>query len=392
MSRFFEIESERGGLAARAGRLRTGHGAVETPVFMPVGTQGSVKALTPAHLEEIGVPIILGNTYHLNLRPGSETIRKLGGLHRFMGWEGPILTDSGGYQVFSLSRLRKINEKGISFRSHIDGDPVFLGPAEVMKIQQNLRSDIAMVLDECTPNRSERDTCARAVERTLRWAVECLSLAEESSFRGEGGQVFGIVQGSVFQDLRIECAEALASFDFDGFAIGGVSVGETEAEMLEQVRWVQPHLPEESPLYLMGVGTPPQLLKMVALGVDMFDCVMPTRAARHGTAFTPTGPINISNSRYREDERPLVDELDNYTCRSFSRSYLRHLVMAKELLAHTLLTIHNLHFNMDLMRQVREHIVQGDFEKWHEKWIAKYEEGGEEGVNPGKPGLRSAQQ
>ena len=363
------------GLAARAGRLRTRHGEVATPVFMPVGTQASVKSLTPEHLDEIGARIILGNTYHLNLRPGSDTIRKLGGLHQFMGWGGPILTDSGGYQVFSLSRFRRITEQGISFRSHIDGEVVFLGPAEVMKIQRNLGSDIAMVLDECAPYRSERDACAQAVERTVCWADLCLSLADEIGFRREGGQVFGIVQGSVFEDLRTKCSEALVAMDFDGFAIGGVSVGESEPEMYEQVKWVSPQIPKDYPLYLMGVGTPPQMLRMVAKGVDMFDCVMPTRAARHGTVFTPTGPINISNSKYREDDRPVVDGADNYTCRNFSRSYLRHLVMAKELLAHTLLSIHNLHFYIEVMRQARQHIIERDFDRWHEEWISRYEGG-----------------
>ncbi len=371
------------GLAARAGRLRTQHGDVATPIFMPVGTQASVKSLTPVHLHEAGARVILGNTYHLNLRPGSDTIRKLGGLHQFMGWGGPILTDSGGYQVFSLSRLRKITEEGVFFRSHIDGKVVFLGPGEVMKIQQNLGSDIAMVLDECSPSQSERDVCTQAVERTVCWADRCLTIANETGFRKEGGQVFGIVQGSVFEDLRTECSKTLVSMGFDGFAIGGVSVGESESEMFKQVKWVSSQIPKDYPLYVMGVGTLPQMLRMVAKGVDMFDCVMPTRAARHGMVFTPSGPINISNSKYREDDRPLVDGVDNYTCRNFSRSYLRHLVTSKELLAHTLLSIHNLHFYIEIMRQARQHIIEGDFDVWYKEWISIYE-GNKETVNTDK--------
>lgn len=360
--------------AARRGRLRTRHGMVETPIFMPVGTQGTVKAITPAHLHEIGAQIILGNTYHLNLRPGSELVRELGGLHRFMGWDGPILTDSGGFQVFSLAKLREIRDDGVAFQSHLDGAKLFLGPQEVMTIQRNLGSDIAMVIDECPPWPCEKDACAAAVARSYRWAGQCKQIALDSGFLAEGHHVFAIVQGSTFDDLRREAAESLAALDFPGYAVGGVSVGEPEPEMLKQVGATTPFLPVNKPRYTMGLGTPPQLLKMIALGVDMFDCVMPTRVARNGLVFTPDGPMNIRNERFRADPRPLVEGLGNYTSR-FSRAYLRHLQMAGEMLAGTLLTIHNLHFYLDLMAQARAHLEAGDFTPWSRSWIERYEAG-----------------
>ncbi len=359
--------------AARRGRLLTRHGTVETPEFMPVGTQGTVKAVTPAQLHEIGARIILGNTYHLNLRPGADVVRSLGGLHAFMGWDGPILTDSGGFQVFSLAKLRQVSDAGITFQSHLDGATVFLGPREVMAIQQSLGSDIAMVLDECPPWPCERDVCLRAVERSRRWAGECLAAARDLGFAADGRQVFAIVQGSVFDDVRREAAAALAALDFPGYAIGGVSVGEPEAEMLRQVAVTAPCLPAAKPRYTMGLGTPPQLLKMIALGVDLFDCVMPTRVARNGQVFTPDGPLNLRNEKFRTDPRPVVEGLDNYTCRQFSRAYLRHLSLANEMLAGTLLTIHNLHFYLDLMKQARAHIETGDYAAWHRAWIERYE-------------------
>jgi len=359
--------------AARRGRLKTLHGVIETPIFMPVGTQGTVKAITPAHLHEIGAQIILGNTYHLNLRPGSGLIRELGGLHAFMGWDGPILTDSGGFQVFSLAKLRRVRDEGITFQSHLDGAELFLGPREVMGIQRDLGSDIAMVLDECPPWPCERDACVRAIERSQRWARECLAAAAESGFLASGHHVFGIVQGSTFDDLRREAAGALSALDFPGYAIGGVSVGEPEPEMIQQVAATAPHLPADKPRYTMGLGTPPQVLKMIALGVDMFDCVLPTRVARNGLAFTPDGPMNLRNERFRADPRPIVEGMANYTCRHFSRAYLRHLVQAGEMLAGTLLTIHNLHFYLDLVAQARARIEAGDFGLWHRAWIARYE-------------------
>ncbi len=358
--------------SARHGRLTTPHGEIETPVFMPDGTQGSVKAVTPAQLHEIGAQIVLGNTYHLNLRPGSDLIRDLGGLHKFMGWDGPILTDSGGFQVFSLAKLRRVRDEGIEFQSHLDGAALFLGPREVMTIQHQLGSDIAMVLDECPPWPCERADCVRAVERSERWARECLAVASDHGFGQDGRLVFAIVQGSTFEDLRREAALALAALDFPGYAVGGVSVGEPEPEMLRQVGATTPHLPAGKPRYTMGLGSPPQVLKMIALGVDMFDCVLPTRVARNGLAFTPEGPINLRNERYRSDPGPIVEGLDNYTCRHFSRAYLRHLSLANEMLAGTLLSIHNLHFYLDLMAQARRHIEAGDYAGWHRQWIERY--------------------
>ena len=371
----FQLLQTDSGTAARRGRLQTRHGVVETPIFMPVGTQGTVKALTPAHLREIGTQIILGNTYHLNLRPTSELIRELGGLHAFMGWNGPILTDSGGFQVFSLAKLRDVREDGVAFQSHLDGAKLFLGPKEVMAIQQNLGSDIAMVIDECPPWPCERDACVAAVARSHRWAQQCKTIATDSGFLAAGHHVFAIVQGSTFDDLRREAAEALAALDFPGYAVGGVSVGEPEPEMLKQVGATTPFLPIHKPRYTMGLGTPPQLLKMIALGVDMFDCVLPTRVARNGLAFTPDGPINLRNEKFRSDPRPIVEGADNYTCRNFSRAYLRHLTVAGEMLSGTLLTIHNLHFYLDLMAQARAQIEAGDYAAWHRAWIARYEAG-----------------
>ncbi len=370
----FQLLKTDAGTAARRGRLHTRHGVIETPIFMPVGTQGTVKSVTPQHLREIGAQIILGNTYHLNLRPGSQLIRELGGLHKFMGWDGPILTDSGGFQVFSLSRLRDIRDDGVAFASHLDGAKLFLGPREVMTIQQNLGSDIAMVIDECPPWPCERDACAKAVARSLRWAQQCKQIATENGFLAAGHHVFAIVQGSTFDDLRREAAESLAALDFPGYAVGGVSVGEPEPEMLKQVGATTPFLPADKPRYTMGLGTPPQLLKMIALGVDMFDCVLPTRVARNGLVFTPDGPMNLRNEQYRADPRPIMAGIANYAA-NFSRAYLRHLTLAGEILSPTLLTIHNLHFFLELMAQARAHLEAGDYASWHRAWIERYETG-----------------
>ncbi|MFH1497403.1 MAG: tRNA guanosine(34) transglycosylase Tgt [Verrucomicrobiota bacterium] len=360
--------------AARRGRLRTRHGVIETPIFMPVGTQGTVKSLTPDHLREIGAQIILGNTYHLNLRPGSDLVRDLGGLHGFMGWDGPILTDSGGFQVFSLAKLRTMRDDGVEFQSHLDGKPCFLGPREVMRIQQNLGSDIAMVIDECPPWPCDREATASACARSLRWAAQCKDIATGTGWLDAGHHLFAIVQGSTYDDLRREAAEQLGALDFPGYAVGGVSVGEPEPEMLKQVGATTPFLPADKPRYTMGLGTPPQLLKMVALGVDMFDCVLPSRVARNGLVFTPDGPLNLRNERFRADPGPIHPEVDNYASR-FSRAYLRHLTVAGEILSCTLLTLHNLHFYLDLMAQARAHIEAGDYAAWHRAWIARYEAG-----------------
>ena len=377
MSKHFDLIKTDVATAARRGRLRTLHGVVETPIFMPVGTQGTVKAVTPVQLRELGAQIILGNTYHLNIRPGSELVRDLGGLHRFMGWDGPILTDSGGFQVFSLAKLRDIRDDGIAFQSHLDGAKLFLGPREVMTIQANLGSDIAMVIDECPPWPCEREDCARAVARSQRWAEQCRQVATDNGFLAAGHHVFGIAQGSTFDDLRREAAEGLASLDLPGYAVGGVSVGEPEPEMLKQVAATTPWLPSDKPRYTMGLGTPPQILKMIALGVDMFDCVLPSRVARNGLVFTPDGPLNLRNERHRTDPRPIMEGLSNYTA-GFSRAYLRHLVLAEEMLAGTLLTIHNLSFYLDLVAQARAHIETGDYATWHLAWIERYETGAAE--------------
>lgn len=374
MRAHFQLLGTDSATAARRGRLATRHGSIETPMFMPVGTQGTVKALSPAQLREIGAQIILGNTYHLNLRPGSPLVRELGGLHSFMQWDGPILTDSGGFQVFSLAKLREIRDDGVAFASHLDGRRLFLGPREVMTIQQDLGSDIAMVLDECPPWPCSREECARAVERSLRWAAECRRIAEGDGFLAAGHHVFAIVQGSTFDDLRREASEALTALDFPGYAVGGVSVGEPEPEMLKQVGATTPFLPADRPRYTMGLGTPPQLLRMIALGVDLFDCVLPSRVARNGLVFTPDGPLNLRNEQYRTDPRPLVEGLENYTAR-FSRAYLRHLTLAGEILGCTLLTLHNLHFYLDLMAQARRHLEAGDYGAWHRGWIERYEAG-----------------
>ena len=360
--------------AARRGRLRTRHGVIETPIFMPVGTQGTVKAVSPAQLRELGAQIILGNTYHLNLRPTSELVRELGGLHKFMGWDGPILTDSGGFQVFSLAKLRKMHDDGVEFQSHLDGKKLFLGPQEVMTIQANLGSDIAMVIDECPPWPCERAATAEACARSLRWAARCKQIATDNGFLAAGHHVFAIVQGSTYDDLRREAAEALAALDFPAYAVGGVSVGEPEPEMLKQVAATTPFMPADKPRYTMGLGTPPQLLKMIALGVDMFDCVLPSRVARNGLVFTPDGPLNLRNERFRADAGPIHPEVANYAT-NFSRSYLRHLMVAGEILGCTLLTIHNLAFYLDLMAQARAHIEAGDYAAWHRAWVKRYEDG-----------------
>lgn len=370
----FDLLKTDAATAARRGCLRTRHGVIETPIFMPVGTQGTVKGVTPVQLRELGAQIILGNTYHLNLRPTSELVKELGGLHKFMGWDGPILTDSGGFQVFSLAKLRKMHDDGVEFQSHLDGKKLFLGPQEVMTIQANLGSDIAMVIDECPPWPCERDATAEACARSLRWATRCKQIATDNGFLAAGHHVFAIVQGSTYDDLRREAAEALAELDFPGYAVGGVSVGEPEPEMLKQVGATTPFMPVDKPRYTMGLGTPPQLLKMVALGVDMFDCVLPSRVARNGLVFTPDGPLNLKNERFRSDGGPIHDEVKNYAT-NFSRAYLRHLMVAGEMLGCTLLTIHNLAFYLDLMAQARAHIEAGDYGTWHRAWVARYEAG-----------------
>lgn len=373
MTGHFEVKARSG--RARRGQLRCLHGLVETPIFMPVGTQGTVKGMQPEQLVAAGTQILLGNTYHLNLRPGSELIAKLGGLHRFMGWDRPILTDSGGFQVFSLAQLRTIERGGIRFRSHIDGREVVLSPQRVVDIQANLGSDIAMVLDECPPAVADRKSCEEAVERSLRWAGEAREYAGKIGFLKKGHHVFGIVQGSRHEDLRRSCAEALVGMDFPGYAIGGVSVGEPEEAILPQVDVCTEVLPEDRPRYVMGVGTPPQLLRMIGLGADMFDCVMPTREARHGIAYTAEGRLNLKNSRFREDASVLSEAFTDQPAGCFSKAYLRHLITAGEVLGGVLLSYHNIRFFLDLMSDARLHIEAGDYADWAEAWIARYESG-----------------
>jgi queuine tRNA-ribosyltransferase len=376
MDTHFELLGTDPRSGARRGRLRTRHGVVETPVFMPVGTQATVKALTPAQIRETGAEIVLSNTYHLALRPGSALVREFGGLHRFMGWDGPILTDSGGFQVYSLAKLRRVTDEGISFQSHLDGSRVFLGPREVVRLQQDFGSDIAMVIDECPAFGAPRGECARAVRRSGIWAAECLRIARDEGFLAAGHHLFAIVQGSVHDDLRREAAEQATALGFPGYAIGGVAVGEEEPEMLRQVAATTPHLPAGRPRYTMGLGTPPQILAMIGSGVDMFDCVLPTRMARNGAAFTPGGVINLRNERWRTVREPLVPGCACHACRTFAAGYVRHLVMAGEILACTLLTLHNVSFYVDLVRRAREHILAGDFAAWSRAWIERYEAGG----------------
>lgn len=352
---------------ARLGRLHTARGVVETPVFMPVGTQGSVKALDPRELIEMGVQIILGNTYHLVIRPGIEIIKSAGGLHKFISWSLPILTDSGGYQVFSLAKIRKVKAHGVEFRSHIDGAPLFLGPKEAMEIQRYLGSDIAMVFDECPPYDAPLKDQKLAVERTIRWAIEC-----KAQPRAPGQLVFGIVQGGCNKELREHCAKKIVALDFDGYAIGGVSVGEPEPEMFKAVELTVPHLPECKPRYAMGLGTPAQIVELVARGVDMFDCVLPTRVARNGTAFTRRGTFAIKGGACKAEFKPIEETCSCYACKNFSRAYIRHLLNVKEILGLRLVSIHNSHFYMQLMSDIRYHIKNGTFAEFRREFIANY--------------------
>ena len=356
--------------AARCGVLQTAHGAVETPVFMPVGTQGAVKALTPQHLEEIGASIILGNTYHLMLRPGDELIARRGGLHRFIGWKKPMLTDSGGYQVFSLAARREIDESGVEFRSHLDGALHTLTPERAVDIQANLGSDIAMVLDECPALPSTAAVIDQSLELTARWARRCRDrfLSRPNATYPPHQLQFGIVQGGTFPELRAKSAELTVGIGFEGYAIGGLSVGEPNETMYETVAATTPHLPPTQPRYLMGVGTPTDLVESVARGIDMFDCVLPTRNARNGQLFTSEGPINIKNAQFVEDDGPVDPACGCYTCRTFSRAYLRHLYMAGEMTGGTLNTLHNLSFYLDTMRRIREAISFGRFEEFRQKF------------------------
>ena len=347
---------------ARLGKITTSKGIIDTPAFMPVGTQGTVKGIFMDDILKTNTQIILGNTYHLLLRPGIDNLIKFGGLHNFMNWQKPILTDSGGYQIMSLSKLNKIDVKiGAIFKSHLDGKKIILSPEKSIQAQKAINSDIMMVLDECPPFPCEKTACAKAVERSIRWANEFLHYASEGGFLSKGHQVFSIIQGSNFEDLRVHCSQALADMPFSGFAVGGVSVGEPEEEMLKQVAYCMPHMPETKPRYVMGVGTPEDLVRAVGRGVDMFDCVMPTRNGRNGYLFTSAGVVKIRNAQHRNADIALDENCDCYTCSHFSRAYLHHLDRCGEMLGAMLMTQHNLHYYHQLMAQLRGSIETGTF-------------------------------
>jgi queuine tRNA-ribosyltransferase len=350
----FEILGTDG--AARLGRLTTAHGAIDTPAFMPVGTYGTVKAMSPAELREIGAQIVLGNTFHLWLRPGLDVIAAHGGLHRFMGWDGPILTDSGGFQVFSLGPLRKITEDGVKFQSPVNGDACFLTPEESMRIQRVLDSDIVMVFDECTPHPATFEEARDSMLMSLRWAQR-----SRRAHEGNPNSLFGIVQGGMHEALRDESLAGLVDIGFDGYAIGGLSVGETKPEMMRILRHTAPRLPAAKPRYLMGVGTPADLVEAIAAGIDMFDCVLPTRNARNGWIYTAAGIVKLRNARYREDLGPLDPQCDCYTCRNFTRAYLHHLQRVNEILGARLNTLHNLHYYQRLMQDARSAMAEGRY-------------------------------
>ena len=353
----FEIFSTDG--LARRGRLTLAHGSIETPVFMPVGTYGSVKAMSPADLHAVGAQIVLGNTFHLWLRPGLEVIAAHGGLHRFMAWDKPILTDSGGFQVFSLGELRKISEEGVQFRSPVNGDVCFLSPEESMRIQRTLNSDVVMIFDECTPYPADEREAAVSMRLSLRWAER-----SKRAHEGNANALFGIVQGGMHEGLRDESLAGLQNIGFDGYAIGGLSVGEPKEDMLRVLRHTAPRLPSGAPRYLMGVGTPADIVDAVESGIDMFDCVMPTRNARNGWIFTRNGTIRLRNARYRDDIRPLDEDCGCYTCRHFSRAYLHHLQRVNEILGAHLNTVHNLHFYQQLMGELRRAIEAGQLAEY----------------------------
>ena len=352
---------------ARAGRIHTPHGSFDTPIFMPVGTQASVKTLAPEELKEMGAGIILSNNYHLFLRPGSKLVKEAGGLHKFMNWDRAILTDSGGFQVFSLGDLRKISEEGVTFRSHIDGSKKFLSPEIATQSQMDLGADIIMAFDECVPYPADFKYTRESMELTLRWAQRC-----KDTMTNPNQGLFGIVQGGMYKDLRIECANRLVDMDFPGYAVGGLSVGEPKELMYEMLDITLEHLPQNKARYLMGVGTPDCLVEGVMRGIDMFDCVYPTRVARNGTAMTWNGRLVIKNAQYEHDFHPIDEHCNCYTCRNYSRAYIRHLVRVNEIFGLRLLTIHNLHFLIDFMRQMRQSIMEDRFPAFYRKFTANF--------------------
>ncbi|MCW8817739.1 MAG: tRNA guanosine(34) transglycosylase Tgt [Ignavibacteriaceae bacterium] len=367
----FSIISKDINSKARAGFFDTDHGIVETPAFMPVGTQGTVKAVNPEFLEkDIKAQIVLSNTYHLYLRPGTEILEKAGGLHNFMNWQKPILTDSGGYQVYSLSSLRKLKEDGVEFRSHLDGSSHFFSPEKVIQIQRSIGSDIMMVLDECTPYPCDIEYAEKSTELTSKWAeLNKRAFENTNPLYGHNQFLFGIIQGSVYRELREKSATDLRKLDFDGYAIGGLAVGEPAEEMYSITDFTTDLMPENKPRYLMGVGRPENILESVERGIDMFDCVMPTRNARHGVIFTSQGVLTLTNSKFKDDFEKLDVNCDCYTCKNYSRAYLRHLFNAGELLALELASIHNLHFYNSLMSEARKKILDGSFKEWKNKTI-----------------------
>ena len=365
----FTIEAADRLTQARGGRVETAHGAFETPAFMPVATQATVKALTPDQLQSAGVQVVLGNAYHLHLRPGEDVVKGLGGLHRFMNWPGPILTDSGGFQVFSLARLRRITDEGVEFQSHVDGQTLFVSPEKAIEIQEALGADLIMAFDQCVEYPVEKDEAARAMRRTVDWAGRCRRAASRSD-----QSLLGIVQGSVYADLRQECCQRLQDIGFEAYAVGGVSVGEGRSLMLQAIEDTVRYLPSEALRYVMGVGPPEDLLLSIARGIDLFDCVMPTRNARGACAFTSRGKVRLRNRCHRDDASPLDPNCDCATCRGFSKGYLRHLFLSDEILAAVLTSLHNIHFYQQLMRQARDAIRRGAFQTFCDHTVAAWAE------------------
>ena len=363
----FELIKKDPHTQARVGVIHTPHGQIPTPVFAPVGTQATVKAVSPRELRELGASLILANTYHLYLRPGPDTVADLGGLHGFMGWDGPIMTDSGGFQVFSLAHLRSVDMTGVTFRSHLDGAEHLFTPEKVVVIQEKLGADIILCLDEC-PEPLDYDYNVQALERTHHWAERC-----RAAHTRRDQALFGIVQGGAFADLRRQSAEFITALDFPGYSIGGLSVGEPKEVMHEMLEVTVPLLPQDKPRHLLGVGSPEDIFEGVARGIDIFDCVLPTRIARNGALFVRTGRLNIRNARYADDPAPIEEGCDCYTCRNFSRAYLRHLIMAREILGLRLATLHNLHFMLNLVREIREAILAGTFAALKKEFLANYE-------------------
>ncbi len=373
MSTFFSLEKTDANSKARLGKLTTDHGEIPTPIFMPVGTQGSVKALQQRELYELDAKIILGNTYHLYLRPGTETMEHFGGLHKFMGWDRPILTDSGGYQIFSLKELRKITEQGAEFRSHLDGSKHFFSPENVVGIQKSHGSDIVMVLDECAPYPAEESYVIKSMQMSLRWAERCKKEFDKTEGKyGHRQFLFGIGQGGMYADLRKQYTKQMIDLDFDGYAIGGLSVGEPAEIMYELTDVCTDILPTDKPRYLMGVGTPENILEGIERGIDMFDCVMPTRNARNGQLFTTHGKINIKNAKYKLSDNIIDENIDSYASNNFSLGYLRHLFVANEILALQLASMHNIAFYLWLVKNAREHIKTGDFTQWKKEMLDKF--------------------